>query len=247
MVRKIRRVKEMTRIRLLLADDQQLFVNGLRRIVEMTAEDIEVVGVAATGQEAVDLADEKKPDVVLMDVRMPELDGVAATKEIRERHPETHIIMLTTFDDDEYVHDAIEHGARGYLLKDIPPDDLIKAVRSVGDVPVLISPSVLERLFSGGPTNDSTVERRTDRNEPRDDRPDLPARVREALTPREQQVLELIMRNFDNTEIADRLSIAERTVRNYVSLIYDKLMVDSRFELIRYVQECRKEDTESWQ
>ncbi|NBF40889.1 MAG: hypothetical protein GVY14_10780 [Spirochaetes bacterium] len=142
---------------------------------------------------------------------------------------------------------SIEHGARGYLLKDIPPDDLIKAVRSVGDVPVLISPSVLERLFSGGPTNDSTVERRTDRNEPRDDRPHLPARVRAALTPREQQVLELIMRNFDNTEIADRLSIAERTVRNYVSLIYDKLMVDSRFELIRYVQECRKEDTESWQ
>jgi DNA-binding NarL/FixJ family response regulator len=233
----------MARIRLLLADDQELFVNGLRRIVEMTADDIEVVGVAATGQEAVDLADEKTPDVVLMDVRMPELDGVAATKEIRQRHPETHIIMLTTFDDDEYVHDAIEYGARGYLLKDIPPDDLIKAVRSVGDVPVLISPSVLERLFSGPPTADTPAE-----PEPRSparaaEGRALPGAVRKALTPREQQVLELIMRNFDNTEIANTLSIAERTVRNYVSLIYDKLMVESRFELIRYVQDSREEDT----
>lgn len=234
----------MSLLRLLLADDQELFVNGLRRIVEMTAEDIEVVGIAATGQEAIDLADEKRPDVVLMDVRMPELDGVAATKEIRDRHPEIHIIMLTTFDDDEYVHDAIEHGARGYLLKDIPPDDLIKAVRSVGDVPVLISPSVLERLFSP-PTS---AETRTHRAEPYDDsgrRDEIPRSVRSTLTPREQQVLELMIRDFNNSEIAEKLSIAERTVRNYVSLIYDKLMVESRFELMRFVRESQQRETES--
>lgn len=234
----------MPLIRLLLADDQELFVNGLRRIVEMTAEDIEIVGIAATGQEAIDLADEKRPDVVLMDVRMPELDGVAATKEIRDRHPATHIIMLTTFDDDEYVHDAIEYGARGYLLKDIPPDDLIKAVRSVGDVPVLISPSVLERLFAAP----STAESRSRRAEPSEDagrRNELPRSVRSVLTPREQQVLELMIGDFNNTEMAEKLSIAERTVRNYVSLIYDKLMVQSRFELMRFVRETQQRETES--
>ncbi len=234
----------MSPLRLLLADDQELFVNGLRRIVEMTADDIEVVGIAATGQEAIDLADEKRPDVVLMDVRMPELDGVAATREIRARHPETHIIMLTTFDDDEYVHDAIEYGARGYLLKDIPPDDLIKAVRSVGDVPVLISPSVLERLFSA-PTTAETRARPGAHHDDTGRRDEIPSSVRSALTPREQQVLELMIRDFNNSEIAEKLSIAERTVRNYVSLIYDKLMVDSRFELMRLVRESQQRRTES--
>jgi len=228
----------MKKTRLLLADDQELFVNGLRRIIEMTAYDIEVVGIAENGQEAVDLADEKIPDVILMDVRMPEMDGVLATKKIHEQHPDIHIVMLTTFDDDEYVEQAIGYGARGFLLKDIPPDDLLKAVRSVGDVSVLISPSVLERLFVSTNRNLLTDEGSTDAHDHAGDR--IPAAILKELTPREQQVLELMLRDFDNSGIAETLSIAERTVRNYVSLIYDKLMVENRFELMRHVREFHR-------
>ena len=137
----------MSRIRVLLADDQVLFVESLRTVLETRAEDFEVVGVAFNGREALQLVMEKHPDIILMDVRMPEMDGVEATKIIHETYPDIHVLMLTTFDDDEYVVEALNHGAAGYMLKDIPPADLIVSLRAVCKGSIIISPQVANKLL----------------------------------------------------------------------------------------------------
>jgi DNA-binding NarL/FixJ family response regulator len=190
-----------------------------------------VVGVASDGHEAVAMADSLLPAIILMDVRMPRMDGVKATEIIHERHPEIRIVMLTTFDDDEYVFHALRHGAVGYLLKNIPPAELFASIRAVKEGSVLVVPSVAEKLL------------RVQENPPPSKLPqrleELRLRV-ESLTPREQEILRLISQAYDNREIAQKLCIAEQTAKNYISVIYSKLDVTKRMQLMQVYQEYQK-------
>ena len=138
----------MDKIRLVIADDQSLITQSFKVLLETVAKDIVVVGLAMDGREAVALVQKERPDVVLMDVRMPNMDGVQATKAIHQRDPGVKIIMLTTFDDDEYVHEAVRAGAVGYLLKDISTEELISSITAVKEGAVLVSTSVAAKLFS---------------------------------------------------------------------------------------------------
>jgi DNA-binding NarL/FixJ family response regulator len=209
----------MKKIQLLLADDQLLFVKGLSEIIRSQTDDLRVVGVAYNGREAVTLADELSPDVVLMDVRMPEMDGVEATKQIHDMHPEIRIMMLTTFDDDDYVQNALEHGASGYVLKDIAPDDLIADIRALAHGATLVSRTIGVRLakLSGS----------------------APAWVSE-LNPHQRRIAKLIGEGYDNKRIADIVFLAEQTVRNYASIIYDKIGVHDRLEALQAIQKALK-------
>jgi DNA-binding NarL/FixJ family response regulator len=219
------------RITLLLVDDQQLFAENLRIVIESRTKDMRVVGVASDGHEAVAMADSLLPAIILMDVRMPRMDGVKATEIIHERHPEIRIVMLTTFDDDEYVFHALRHGAVGYLLKNIPPAELFASIRAVKEGSVLVVPSVAEKLL------------RVQENPPPSKLPqrleELRLRV-ESLTPREQEILRLISQAYDNREIAQKLCIAEQTAKNYISVIYSKLDVTKRMQLMQVYQEYQK-------
>lgn len=204
-------------------DDQILFVESLRTVLETRAKEIMVMGVAGDGEEAVRLTAEFLPDVVLMDVRMPGMNGVEATKLIKERFPQIRILMLTTFDDDEYVIEALQFGAVGYLLKDMPPQELITAVRAVYEGGVLISPRVAKKLVGKLVQQTETVPSSPAETEKE------PAWVKN-LNSREKEILAMIAKGFDNEEIANRLHIAKQTVKNYVSMIYCKLEVRDRVQ-----------------
>ncbi len=212
----------MSKARVLIADDQVLFAGSLRVVLEGHASEIAVVGVAYDGQEAIDLAAKEQPDVVLMDVRMPRLDGVSATREICRRFPRVKVLMLTTFDDDEYVREALANGAVGYILKNIRPEELVSVIMSVHSGALLPSPSARERGASAAGVRVAEVNFLLSRF------PDL--------SRREAQVLALVAENLDNYEIADKLGIGEQTVRNYVSRIYSKLGVADRPHAIQLVR-----------
>jgi DNA-binding NarL/FixJ family response regulator len=205
-------------VRVVIADDQQLVRAGFRMILG-TQPDIEVVGEAADGADAVALAASLAPDVVLMDIRMPGVDGIEATRRIlageRERVP--RVLVLTTFDLDEYVYDALRAGASGFLLKDVPPQQLAAAVRPVGDGDALLSPSITRRLI------EEFAVRRTARNSQRD---------LQELSPREQEVFRLLARGMSNREIADHLIVGETTVKTHVARILAKLGVRDRVQAV---------------
>ena len=214
------------KVRVLLADDQRLFAESISTLIREYADDIEIVGIASNGKEAVRLAEALEPHLVLMDVRMPGLSGVEAAKEILSRLPKTRIMMLSTYDEDEYVKEALRLGASGYLLKDISPTELIASIRAIRGGAVQISPSVAARL----------VERLSDK------RGELPAlQGYSSLTQREKQIFVMLSKGYVNKQIAKELFIAEQTVRNHVSLIYSKLGIKSRFELIRLANELGAE------
>ncbi|MFN3763337.1 MAG: response regulator [Anaerolineae bacterium] len=198
----------MSPIRVLIADDHRLFRQGLRQICE-TVGRLEVVGEAENGQEAVELALRLRPDVVLMDIRMPVLDGVEATRRITACAPSVRIIILTMYRQDQYVFEAIKAGARGYLLKDIDEQELVDAVRAVHRGEALIDPALAARLLE--------EFRRLSQGA-----------VEEELTPGEMEVLRLVAQGLDNKSIARELNLAERTVTNRLSEIYQKLHVASR-------------------
>jgi DNA-binding NarL/FixJ family response regulator len=203
-------------IRVLIADDQELVRTGFRVILE-TEGDIEVVAEAANGLEAVRQAALLKPEVVLMDIRMPELDGLAATEQIlRQAHPPT-IVVLTTFDHNEYVYRAIRAGAAGFLLKDAPSSRLVAAVRAAATGDSLIEPSITARL----------VERFA---EPAAS-PGIPAKL-VPLTERELDVLRLITRGLSNAEIAAEMVVAETTVKTHVARILSKLALRDRVQAV---------------
>ncbi len=216
----------MARIRVLLVDDQKLFVDSLRIVLESRSDDMEVIGVALNGVEAIEIAERLHPDVVLMDVRMPVMDGVEATRRLMATRPDTKIVMLTTYDDDEYVGDAMKYGAAGYLLKSIPPSELAASIRVAATGTIQISPGVAGKLLREGA--EALLARDATRH--------LPEDIRElcaTLTAREREVLSLLTKAYDNHQIAEVLGIADQTVKNHVHTIYEKLYVSNRMQLIR--------------
>jgi DNA-binding NarL/FixJ family response regulator len=220
----------MRKIHLLLVDDQVLFVESLRRVIESIAPDIAVDAVANSGDQAIAAAEKHRPDVVLMDVRMPTMNGVEATKIIRQRIPETQVIILTTYDDDEYIHEALHAGAVGYLLKDIPPQELVSAVRAIGNGAFLISPTIARRLLRQAREN-------RDQEGPQVRQTAIPLWLAH-LSRREKEILYFVAHGMSNREIANALFIAEQTVKNHVSTIYSKIGENDRFRVIEKIKEC---------
>ena len=201
-------------IKVLLVDDQGLIRQGLRALLELEP-DLEIVGEAENGQQAINLVAELQPDVVLLDIRMPIMDGVAATREIQKRFGKTKILVLTTFDDDEYVSAALQNGAMGYLLKDTPSEELAVAIRAVYKGYTQLGPGIVKKLltqFSNGTPTQS---------------PPVPSNLAE-LTPREKEVLRLIATGASNREIAQKLYISEGTVKNHVTNILNRLNLRDR-------------------
>ena len=211
-------------IRILIVDDQILFAEGLKRVLEVDASDMKIVGIAHDGQEAIELVEKKHPHVVLMDVRMPNMDGVQATRIIHKDFPETQIIMLTTFDDDHYVHDALHYGAAGYLLKDISPTEVITSIRAINEGGVLISQTIAAKLIEKSYNNSKTSYQGPE--------------WLKNLSKKEKDIIKLISQGFSNSEIAKRLFLGEQTVRNYVSVIYSKLNVHDRAHAMKMVYEA---------
>jgi len=210
-------------IRVVIADDQVMIRDGLATLLA-SAPDIEVVGQAGDGQEAVELCAELRPDVVVMDIRMPRLDGLAATERIAGQGGDgPKVLILTTFDLDEYVYEALGAGASGFLLKDAPAGDLIHAVRVVASGEALLAPSVTRRLIS-----DFARRRRHER--PRSDLADV-------LTPRELDVLRLIARGMSNAEIAGELFLSEQTVKTHVGNVLSKLGLRDRTQAVVFSYE----------
>ena len=206
-------------VRVLLADDQSLIRESLELMLNLK-EGIEVVGTACNGQEAIELAGRLLPDVILMDVRMPVLDGVAATETIRARHPDINIIVLSTFDDDEYVFKALRHGARGYLLKTIPMEELAQAIRTVHSGGALMNPEIAVKVFdhfarSGAPP--ATGPR--------------PLESVPGLNRSDLKIVKLIAAGLSNREITARMNLSEGTVRNYISNILLKLHLRDRTQI----------------
>ena len=213
-------------IKILLVDDQQLIRQGIHYLLE-TEKDLKVIGHASNGKEAVRIAEEQKPDVILMDIRMPEMDGVQATREILKNIPDTGIIILTTFDDDEYIFEGLKAGARGYFLKDISSDEMAEAVRTVAAGGALIQPSITRKVlseFSRLSTNPASGKTSTHMLE-------------EHLTDREMDVLMALSEGLSNKEISERLFITEGTVKNHVSNLIAKLNVRDRTQAIIKAQE----------
>ena len=205
-------------VRVVIADDQQLVRAGFRMILG-TQPDIEVIGEAANGADAVALASSLEPDVLLMDIQMPGLDGIEATRHILAGEPDRapRILILTTFDLDEYVYDALRAGASGFLLKDVPPQQLAAAVRTVGDGDALLSPSITRRLI------EEFAVRRAGRKTQRD---------LAELSPRELDVFRLLARGMSNREIADYLIVGETTVKTHVARILAKLGARDRVQAV---------------
>ena len=210
-------MKRMKALRLLLVDDHQVVRLGLRALLEGEP-DFEVVGEAGTAAEAMQAADSLRPDVVLMDIRLPDRSGIAACQQIRQRWPATQVLMLTSYTDDDLVLEAINAGAAGYVLKQVGTDDLVQAVRAVGQGDAVLDPAVTRKVL---------------------------ARVRQAeqeahstafrdLSERELQVLALVAEGKTNAEIGEVLMLSEKTVRNHVSTILSKLDLTNRIEAATY-------------
>jgi len=214
------------RIRVLVVDDQELFARGLEIVLKGHGRDeLDVVGIAADGREAIQKVETLHPDVVLMDVRMPVMDGVEATRVIHERYPAIKILILTTFDDDQYAADALGSGALGYVLKNEKPDDLVTSIKAVHAGHLSVSSTVGSRLVRHA--QEGMERARTRPIEYRGEINFLLSQF-ESLRNREAEILHLILQDYDNQEIARRLFIAEQTVKNYVTAIYGKIGVSDR-------------------
>jgi DNA-binding NarL/FixJ family response regulator len=206
-------------VRVLIVDDDDLMRAGLRGVLA-SGETIEIVAEAADGRDAIYRARLHQPDVVLMDVRMPDLDGIAATEELLAAMPETRVVILTTFEQDDYIFGALRAGASGFLLKRTRPEELIAAIHTIAAGDSLLSPSVTTRVIE-----------RTARQPARDD-----ARLAE-LTPRELEVLELLAQGLSNAEIATALVIEESTVKTHVKRVLDKLDLRDRVQAVIFAYE----------
>ena len=211
------------RLRILIVDDQALVRAGFRMILEAEP-DFEVVGEAADGREAVDEVQRLRPDVVLMDVRMPGVDGIAATRRLLDRNTAAKVLMLTTFDMDEYVYEALRAGASGFLLKDVPPEQLVAGIRAVASGDALLAPSVTRRMI------EEYVRRPPDAAR-------TPPPALADLTAREREVLELMARGRSNAEIADEFVVSETTVKTHVAHVLSKLGLRDRVQAVVFAYE----------
>lgn len=198
-------------MKILLCDDQAVIRDGLEMLLTLE-KDMQVVGAASDGAEAIELAAQKQPDLILMDLKMPGTNGIEATRDIHARFPHIKILVLTTYDDDEWVFDAIRAGASGYLLKDTPRQKIVEAIRGTMDGKSFLDPAVAGKLMNQIASNQKQ-----------------PASVlAEKLTERELDVLRLLAKGFNNSDIAAQLHLSEGTVRNHVSAILEKLGVSDR-------------------
>lgn len=206
-------------IRLLLVDDQSLICQGLKAMLSLE-DDLEVVGIANNGEQALAQVEDLRPDVVLMDVRMPVMDGREATRKICQHYPQIKVLVLSTFDDSQYIADAIRAGAKGYLLKDMPSEELAQAIRAVYRGYAQLSPGLLEKFAE-------TVAAPAPAAKP--ESPPMPN-----LTPREKEVLQLVGLGYTNRDIAQSLYISEGTVKTHVTHLLNRLNLRNRAQLAIY-------------
>jgi DNA-binding NarL/FixJ family response regulator len=210
---------------LLLVDDQTLASESLKAVLQNYAEDMNVIGIAKNIQDAVDMAESLRPDIVLMDAHTPEMGCVEAARLIKQKRPEIKILILSAFAEDEFVRAALLAGASGYLLKNISPPELIAAIRALKNNIMQISPEIVRKMAG-----------RKSSDEIQDEAGDLKTRHSlwlKTLTKREREVFALLADGYDNEKIAETLFLAQQTVKNHVSVIYSKLGVKDRFEIIR--------------
>ena len=203
----------MEPLHILIADDHPLFRKGMRTLLE-SLPDFRVVGEAATGQEAVERAVSLQPDVVLMDLQMPDGGGLTATRELRKTSPNIRILVVTLFEDDESIFTALRAGARGYILKDVDEEEMVRAIKAVGGGEAIFSPAIAARLMDYFVASRATI----------------PQELFPELTEREREILKLIARGETNAAIAAQLTISLKTVQNHVSNIYSKLQVADRVQ-----------------
>jgi DNA-binding NarL/FixJ family response regulator len=206
----------MSSVRVLLVDDDDLMRAGLRSVLS-SDETIEVVGEAGDGREALGRIRELRPDLVLMDIRMPDLDGIAATRRVLAAEPDVKVVVLTTFEEDDYIFEALSAGASGFLLKRTTPEELIAAIHTIAEGDSLLSPSVTRRVIERMATEPAAT---------------LSGAQLEVLTPREREVLELVGRGLSNREIADAFTIEESTVKTHVKRILMKLGLRDRVQAV---------------
>jgi DNA-binding NarL/FixJ family response regulator len=211
----------MDTIRVLIADDHQLFRDGLNALL-LSAPDAEVVGEAGTGKEAIQLAAETQPDVILMDLQMPDMDGIEATRRIVRASPHINVLMVTLFEDDQSVFAAMRAGARGYVLKGAKHDEMLRAIRAASSGEAIFSPSIAARMMNYFAAS----------------RGAMPEEVFPDLTDREREILTLIARGESNADIAQALTISVKTVRNHVSNIFSKLQVADRAQAVIRAREA---------
>jgi DNA-binding NarL/FixJ family response regulator len=204
------------RIRVLIVDDQVLFAESLRYVLTGIDAGIDVIAIAPDGEKALEIVERERPNLILMDVRMPRIDGVEATRLIHRQHPDIKIVMLTTFDDDGYVYFAVKHGAVGYLLKNIRPHDLVHSIKAVMAGATLFTKSISSKVVSASESEAG----------------DLDTTIAD-LTTREREVLTLVMQMMNNKQVGERLGLSEQTVRNYMHSLYDAFEVKDRMALIQ--------------
>ena len=209
-------------IRVMLADDQKILAEGIKSVLQ-TSPEIEVCGIAYNGVQAVDMAKELHPDVILMDVRMPEMNGVAATKRIKEASPDIKIIILTTFDDSDYILSGINNGASGYLLKDIGSTALIDAIKNAYAGDTILPSKIAKKITDAAMLVSSDKQRKR--------------KMAYGLSDREVDIAMMLSDGFTNRQIASALKLSDGTARNYISSIYLKLGVDSRMSAISKIKE----------
>ena len=205
----------MDSLRILIADDHPLFRKGMRALLTATV-DTEVIGEATTGQEVMELAAMLQPDVILMDLQMPGVNGIEATRQIVQTSPHIRILVVTLFEDDASVFSALRAGARGYVLKDTKEEEMVRAIRAVGSGEAIFSPAIASRLMDFFAAPRSAV----------------PKEIFPTLTEREREILQLIAGGSTNSDIAKRLALSVKTVSNYVSNIFSKLQVTDRAQAI---------------
>jgi DNA-binding NarL/FixJ family response regulator len=220
-----------TAVRVLIVDDQALFRQGLRTLLELE-DSIEVVGTAVDGADTLRLVETLRPDVVLMDLRMPVMDGVAATKALRERHPDVQVLVLTTFDDDESIVHALEAGASGYVLKDTPSEELARDIRVTHAGGSVLSPTVASRVIAEMIGRDETTS-----SVGKLPSPTIDEEGHERPSDRELEVLGLAARGLNNREIGTRLGITEGTVKNHISSVLSKLRLRDRTQAVLFAKD----------
>jgi DNA-binding NarL/FixJ family response regulator len=207
------------KIKIIVADDQQLMREGLQTIIDLE-EDLTTLGTAANGREALNLCRQLGPDIVLMDIRMPEMDGVEATRYIAEECPDTKVIILTTFDDDELIIKAMQAGAKTFLLKDLPSEKLFETIRATHKGNIMLQPEIAAKLVGRAAGSEKI------------DTAKVTALENDLLTKREKEILSLMADGLSNSDIASKLFLSEGTVKNQVSVIYSKLGTNDRTQAV---------------